>query len=322
MKKLIWLLIFIFIQPMLAFGAPIAEPGGNTGSVTVQGVDISNIEGEVVLMGQLPVVQGLWSDRFQTQLNQQIMQLKKDKVALAQKLGSKSVGFSYKTVNSGNWLSILVYTTTSDATNDYVDSFNIDTEACTKLTINDVLGVNAMALLDRFISDTIKQRPEHFNSAYSGISTPLTFAVENGNCLIMFDKNEIAPAYEGIVTFSLKLSDVRHVSLPKGEYVVREKDYGLKLIPLRTVCEGLGYTVGWDSKNRSVQISKGSFTTKVTPGKNSYAVGNSLSRELEAAPVFFEGRILLPISFFETILGATYSIDENETIIFSQYRLK
>ncbi len=81
------------------------------------------------------------------------------------------------------------------------------------------------------------------------------------------------------------------------------------LIPLRKVAEAFGYTVGWESKTRTVTLSKGSEMYTLAIDKNQYG-----GKQLECAPKIKGTLTYVPLSYFKEILGGSFSAYESKIV--------
>lgn len=91
---------------------------------------------------------------------------------------------------------------------------------------------------------------------------------------------------------------------------------GVKMIPLRAVCESLGFTVDWDGEAREIEISKlpmyitcspdkdGYTFEKITcsPDKDGYTFAKTAPQLLGTAPVLKDGTTYVPVSFISEIM--------------------
>jgi hypothetical protein len=273
----------------------------------------------IVVEGELPVISGLTDQTFETGLNNGIIAVATEKIKSAKKESARGVSFSYESYKSGNIISVVIFTqTTIASTKTEVDAFNFDVSLNKMININDVLGINAVPLANSFIIDTIKQDTEKYNVDFGGIYDTQNFYVENGNCVLVFDKYELASGYEGVVRLTIPIKNIKNMTLEKNEYIVWQDYYKLKMIPLRKAGEELGYTVGWDAAAQGVTITKGKYEVKLYIDQNIYQVGTG-TRTLESPPSLIDGVTYVPITFFEIILGTAYTVDENERVTFSIY---
>ena len=92
----------------------------------------------------------------------------------------------------------------------------------------------------------------------------------------------------------------------------------VEMVQLAKYAAELGYELGWNAELRMVSLSRdGSAVTTITIDENKYML-NGDEIQLESAPVIFpDNRTYVPVSFFVKVLGATYSVDENGEIVFT-----
>jgi hypothetical protein len=99
------------------------------------------------------------------------------------------------------------------------------------------------------------------------------------------------------------------------------------MVPLRSVCGALGYTVAWSSADKSITVEwPGETHVSMSLDKNDYTLAKrpshekTTSRALESAPELMDGITYVPISFFDQILDrVAFSVDESENVVFSCY---
>ncbi|MEA1975545.1 MAG: protease inhibitor I42 family protein [Bacillota bacterium] len=89
-------------------------------------------------------------------------------------------------------------------------------------------------------------------------------------------------------------------------------DDNIKMIPLRSTLEEMGYTVKWNGENRTVEINKGAQYTVIAIDKNSYFKNKMAPISLSCAPIIVNDRTLLPIEFFTKILNKGIEIKNSE----------
>jgi hypothetical protein len=93
-----------------------------------------------------------------------------------------------------------------------------------------------------------------------------------------------------------------------AEEEVEEEIAEIILVPLREYAESLGYAVGWNGELQLITILSGEeIVTTISIGKNEYNVDDAIV-PLEAAPELQDGVTYVPVSFFEKVLGAVYSV--------------
>jgi hypothetical protein len=86
------------------------------------------------------------------------------------------------------------------------------------------------------------------------------------------------------------------------------------MVHVRPYAEALGYTVTWYGDTQTVALTKGDERYTVTVGVNEYLVNGEITA-LEVAPTNQDGYVYVPVSFFEQVLGATYSVDTDGNIV-------
>jgi len=81
------------------------------------------------------------------------------------------------------------------------------------------------------------------------------------------------------------------------------------LVPIRAIIESMGGTIGWDSKERRVDITLKDKTIKLWIDKLEGEV-NGEKKPLEVAPSIIKERTMLPLRFVTENLGATLEWDQ------------
>ncbi|MCX6063052.1 MAG: stalk domain-containing protein [Caldiserica bacterium] len=94
---------------------------------------------------------------------------------------------------------------------------------------------------------------------------------------------------------------------------------GRTLVPIRTIIEALGGTVGWDGTARKATVTLGRATIELWIGKNAARV-NGVTTPIDAAnvkvvPEIINGRTMLPLRFVSENLGCSVVwVDATKTI--------
>lgn len=96
---------------------------------------------------------------------------------------------------------------------------------------------------------------------------------------------------------------------------------GRTMIPIRFVAEELGATVGWDNGTKSITITMGSMTVKMTIGSNTYTV-NGQSKTMDAVAEIKDcgngsgnGRTMVPLRFVAEALGKSVCWDADNKLV-------
>lgn len=95
-------------------------------------------------------------------------------------------------------------------------------------------------------------------------------------------------------------------------YITNEE--GEKFIPLRSVCENLGFTVNWIEEERKIEIVKLPIYITCTPDADGYTFARTAPQPLGDNPMLIEGTTYVPIAFVENILGGTLEDGEDVAI--------
>lgn len=93
-----------------------------------------------------------------------------------------------------------------------------------------------------------------------------------------------------------------------------ENEAGEKFIPLRSVCENLGFEVNWIEEERKIEIVKMPIYITCTPDADGYTFSRMAPQPLGKAPMLVEGTTYVPTNFVEAILGGTLADGEDISI--------
>lgn len=88
---------------------------------------------------------------------------------------------------------------------------------------------------------------------------------------------------------------------------------GVKMIPLRSVAEGLGYTVTWKGEDRTIDVTKGAQFITMSIDKDEYAFSRRASQALGAAPTLVGDSTYVPLNFVDEIIGGYAEENEDGT---------
>ena len=91
------------------------------------------------------------------------------------------------------------------------------------------------------------------------------------------------------------------IAAVKGqEFEIVKKD-GKVYLPLREICEKLGYKVEWNNENKAIMIHKGPRTANVIIGSHEYAK-MKMRVQLDEVPQIINGKTFVPVDFFDDVL--------------------
>lgn len=101
-----------------------------------------------------------------------------------------------------------------------------------------------------------------------------------------------------------------------ADYIVNEA--GDKMIPLRGVCEELGFEVNWIEESRAIEIVKMPIFITCSPDFDGYAFSRMAHQPLGTAPILVDGTTYVPASFVSDILGGTIDTSNDIAITYGQ----
>lgn len=290
----------------------------NENSFAIKKRDRSAKISGIIVKGTTPIVENSKNLELQKSINDSIEKSVKERIDDAINKSSISVEFSYQEYTYENCYSIVLNTVvinSDNITKRVVDTFVFDDEKIIK--IEDVLGVNGVNLLNKFISDEIKTESKKYPINFDKINDEQKFYLSKNKFIVVFDEQTLGVRPNQILEFKLNMKSLYSCMVFKDDYNKKGR-YALKMVPLRAVCEELGYAVKWDSSNR-IEISRNEFSTYIETGKNLYRREKTTGLELETSPESVNGVTYVPISFFEIILDITYAVDDNDNIFFNKY---
>ena len=123
------------------------------------------------------------------------------------------------------------------------------------------------------------------------------------------DQLPLAPAPEG---------ETLTPAAPNGAtlYSVESKELdGHTIIPLRSVAEGLGFTVEWHEDSQSISLTRGAQYISMAIGSDSYSFSRMAPVSLGMAPTLVDGSTTyVPATLITDIIGGTYSKNEDGTL--------
>ena len=264
--------------------------------------------------GQLPYINNFKNNLFQNQINQKIEAIYKKKLELAIAKNLKLIKLNYKAKAGKNIISVLIYF--SGEINS-LETINFNIKTCNFLTLKDILGPNAIEIINKIIKTETIKSPDKYNINFSGINNNHNnFFVDANNLFIVFNEYELSPAIKNIQEFNINLLNIKTKILNPKKYYIGEL-YNLKMIPLREICEAFDYKISWE--NNYIKIIKNDFSSTILINKNSYIKNKLPAQTLESAAVIKNNKTYVPISFFKEYLNLFYTTDKDNNIIFTQY---
>ncbi|MCL2664217.1 MAG: stalk domain-containing protein [Defluviitaleaceae bacterium] len=292
-------------------------------SVMLANKNISRREEGLEMKGVLPELTSL-AGALQKPVNALINEAAEKKIKSAKEAKARSIDFAYDVYSTDKIVSIVIRATITNASSrTEVVSVNFDasSEKGSSITAAGAVSANAVQLADKLLGERIRRNPENFTYGYTADLKKQAFYITNNHLVFLFDEYLLAPASEGIIPLELRLRDITSVTLSTDDYFIKP-GYNVRMIPLRAVCEALGYSLVWDDYGNRMFVILGSRSvTEVAAGVNVFPRDRRSTRTLETAPEMIDGNLYVPVSFFDQVLNlTTYSISEQGNIVFSAYQ--
>ncbi len=318
MNKLKKLILCVLI---LIFSLQIKVFAGNNSNYNFDFIESKPIdlkEENIEIKGEIPVINKFKNNVFEKQINQKINGILKQKSEFFSSQKIKFATTSYKIKASKNIISILIYFSLQEKIN-YLDTINFNIKSCDFLSIKNILGTNAIDIINKIIKDDTIQSPEKYNINFLGINDEYkNFYVNGDEVSIFFNPYELAPGIKNIETFQIKILDIKNKFVSKKNYYL-VKPYDIKMIGIREICEAFDFKISFNQTNNFVQILDDNLSVLAFANKNFYIKNKEMPKTLESQVIIKNDRSYAPISFFQKYLNLFYSIDENGNIIFSKY---
>jgi hypothetical protein len=279
------------------------------------------------MSGIIPQVTPLFGADYEI-INQRIDLKVEARIVAAKEAKARRISFAYEVYDTPDLISVIVYSTTSSVTSkSEVFSVNFRPETAEAMTLTDAVGPGIAPLAEKLLTDMLRRNPERYNAAFNSASLNFqSFYLTDRQVVLLFDEFQLLTTADGIKEFAIDLPQLSAVTVRHDQYHILPGGYNLKMVPLRQVCEGLGYDIGWDAESSRITISRdGVLLIGMESGVNSYDVIGVKNRSLEAAPenlytLSYGYAIFVPITFFDQLLNlVTYSVDEDGNIIFLAY---
>ncbi|MCL2415372.1 MAG: copper amine oxidase N-terminal domain-containing protein [Defluviitaleaceae bacterium] len=271
---------------------------------------VTGIASDIDISGSIPQVRITGISTFQNDLNR-IFDDQFFNFVSAHANTAISMNFSFQTFTSGQFVSIVVYmTAVSASVTSAVATTVIDTSSNSVISLND-FRPNAVQVVNNHIRDLISESPRTFIANFSGIDSGHNFYVDGDSLVIPFGSAELFPGERGISEIRLRISQIRTEVLDNSFYhTLPPSQYSTVMVQLREVAERFGMNLSFSFPISTVDITQdGRTITSVTVGQNSYTTIHGATRELETAPIHERGRVFVPLSFLEEILGIAADMD-------------
>jgi len=279
------------------------------------------------IRGRRPVITEDFGDQY-ARLNTTIESAVERLIDSSRRIRARSVTIDFDVYYTSDVVSV-VLTARSRAVTDRtsVASVNFNPRNGTLVTLTEAvdIGQDIRPLLEGKIADMIRRNPARYYAAFNADPTGQAFYVTTSQVVVLFDEFQLSSSPGATTQISMNRNNIQSFTITPRDYHVSGGRYAVKMMPLRTVLEGLGYCgardINFDRTINLVTISRnGRAIATFRPGENNFHRTGVLQRSLETAPVKIGNNVYVPISFFDQILNLTaYSIDSSGNITFIAY---
>ena len=90
-----------------------------------------------------------------------------------------------------------------------------------------------------------------------------------------------------------------------------------QFLPLRAVCEALGFEVLWNEESRTIEIVKLPVYITCSPDRDGYTFARTAPMLLGAAPTLIDDLTYVPQNFIDEIVGATLEVEDGAYHIYT-----
>lgn len=264
---------------------------------------------------------------FYSQINSHITETVDGLIRGARGMRARSITFDYEILHTDCTVSVLIRASISSLiSHTLVRSVNFCPHTGELLTARQVSHIDVIPLAERILREQLRRSPEFFYRTQSiNMEQQAFFKTEDG-ITFLFDEFQLSSLVSGVFPLELLYSHMQTASIGIDQLLPNDHAYNLKMVPLRTVAQQLGYNVEW--VNGRVEVSLDTAEGRqlliwVYPDVNEYRMQVHMqehTRSLEAAPYNRHGNIYVPITFFDQILPLSiYSIDAFGNITFLAY---
>jgi len=259
-------------------------------------------------------------------LNSEIISAKNSLIEGTRRIRARSIDFEYEIFYTNEVVSLVIIATTRAVTGrTSVTSVNFDPRTGELVTLIDAVGMDITPLAEGKIADMIRQNPATYYAAFTAPPTGQAFYLTNHSLVLLFDEFQLSSAPDSTRLIELVLENIKVFTVSHYNYRISQDRYEIKMMPLRQILENMGYCgdedIYWNcSDEKAIIMRNGNAVITLTAGENNFQINGVMQRSLEAAPELKNGRMYVPISFFDQILGLTaYNIDEQGNITFMTY---
>ena len=307
-----------------------AFDGARTSSVAVWRQDMHETEilerrdQGLDVRGQQPVLLECFGPAYSC-INDEIEDAVNSLIEGTRRIRARSITFDYEIFYTNDVVSIVIFATTRAVTDrTSVASVNFNPHTGALVTLVEAMGMDITPLAEGIIADMIRSDPATYYVAFSAPPTGQAFYLTNDVLVLLFDEFQLSSAPSSTRAITLRLTNIKSFSIAYHDYRISQDRYEIKMMPLRQILTGMGYSDNdfiWNPDGKEATILRnGRPMVTLVAEENNFLLNGVLQRSLETAPVLDSGTMFVPVSFFDQILGLTaYNIDEQGNIMFMTY---
>jgi hypothetical protein len=318
---LMLLVIFIAISSASVFGySPTQQALNLQRYITTTAYQPGLFDSDIDISGQVPkIINGInpfLRETLEMRFSQQTQ-------AFIQTHGRTALRVSFSTdfFTSGDFVSIVINMKAESASTTQAMATTVIDAASGRiisLTEFDPAGVE---LVNNYVRNIIARNPRDFTPNFNGISSGHGFFLDGDRLIIPFNTSELATSHRGVELVQMNQSRMQTMYLERSYFMVLPSaQYSAIMINLQKVASFFGYELNWIDEQTIEIYHAGVFITSLTIGQNSYFFKRLPMRTLEAAPLVYENRVYVPLSFFDEILGMSANFGSmGRYIIFTKH---
>jgi len=278
------------------------------------------------IRGLIPVVMKNFSPAY-NQINVHIDNVIASLMSEARSIRAMAINFSYEVVYTHEIVSVVVYGRISSVIpRTRVRTVNFCTSTGDLITLDSIFDIDIAPLVYRILNDKIRSNPGHYYPALRILDTldsaTMAFVVTDTSYILLFNEHQISAVESGVFEIEFRRDNIRVLTISYEEYQQMHNGYSLRMIPLRKVVEGLGFSVGYPGEHGGPYVRHANrFIVTMRIDDTDFGINDMPPRSLEVAPrIDDNGITYVPITFFDQVLPLTiYSIDSNGNITFLAY---
>lgn len=260
----------------------------------------------------------------------------KDQVDKMKASGGKRVFFSYKQYrHKDRFLSLVIHASIDpgNTQSDEVHAIVFDLKSLKEVSLQDILGENALLRSNQWIRDGIlRSKNEGFFMdalmRHDLVKKAAFYLDANGDLVFIFDKYEIGPGALGtpeirvpaeqlLKQYSrLLVIDNGIEQTKKGPIRILEGQVTL-FLPLRDIAEALGWKVNYNKQTAIVSLERGKIreTLDIHIKAPASVLGNGTKRVWDGKFITDQGHLFIPVEILASLINCNVEMDQSLTVV-------